>query len=497
MSRLGRRQFLQILAAGTAGVAAHRLLRSTRADAQALPSVYKAKEPRFLIVIAGFGGASIVDSFLATRNNETANSATINTLPDGEVKDVAGTPFRAVDLTRSLFGVPIVTSQSAFVQKHKDHMMVTTLTGTSVNHAIAQKRAITGNGAWSGRTLQEAVALEYGEGHLLPNVNMATLGYLENGDDPSLPAYCYAEPVAQPALWPLSLDGSRGIKNAPDRKLLELARAVRDKELDPETAFYQTFQNSERLQRWLAKRAEQPGIEAKDLISQLNIFPDAPPALPLAEYGLGSSPDAARLRATFPAFLDDPLDAQAALAFLLLKNRVSVAVTLSPSFNVVLSQVSGLANLPLAFDYSHNDHRAAQAFMWQRTLRLIDRLIDLLAAEPFNPATGESFWDRTLIYVATDFGRSRNRTGTSETFSSGHHLNNGNLILSPMARGNTLLGGVDRDTTLTFGFDPRTGAPDPSRNMTEAEIYAGILQALGVSTTGSGLPDMPAMRKSA
>lgn len=494
MSRLSRRQLLKALAACAAGgaVGGHRLLRAPRATAQSTPG---DKKPVFLIVVAGFGGASIIDSFLAIRDSESASSQTINTLPDGEVIDVPGTAIRGVDLSRTLLGTAVNTSQSSFVARHKDDMMVVTVTGTSVNHAIAQKRSLTGNGAWSGRTLQEAVALEYGAGHLLPNVNMATLGYLEKGDDPSLPAYCYAEPVAQPALWPLSLDGVQGIKNAPDKELIELARAVRNDELEPKSAFFQAFQNSERLQTWMAKRSLQAGIEKQDLINELNIFPNLPPVLPLEEYGLRSSPDAATLRAAFPAFLDDPLDAQAALGFLLLKNRVSVTVTLSPSFNIVLSQTSGLANIPLAFDFSHNDHRAAQAFMWNRTLGLIDKLIALLKAEELDASTGESFWDRTLIYVATDFGRSRNRTGGSESFSSGHHLNNGNLIISPLVNGNSVLGGVDPDTGLTFGFDPQTGVADANRTMSEAEIYAGLLQAMGVSTTGSGLPDMPAMRR--
>ncbi len=496
MSMLSRRQILKTLAACAAGgaIGAHRLLRTPKATAQPASG---DKKPAFLIVIGGFGGASIIDSFLAIRNSESANSQTINTLPDNEVIDVVGSPFRAVDLSRNILGVDFTTSQSAFVEKYQDDMMVTTMTSTSVNHTVAQKRSITGNGAWSGRTLQEAVALQYGEGYLLPNVNMASLGFLENGDDPTLPSYCYAEPVAQPALWPLSLDGARGIKDAPDPELIELARATRNDELDPRSAFYQTFRKSERLQQWLAKRTAQPGIESENLINKLNIFPDAPPHLPLSEYGLGSSADAAALRAVFPAFLDDPMDAQAALAFLLLKNRVSVAVTLSPSFNIAVSQVSGLANLPLAFDFSHQDHRAAQAFMWQRTLSLIDRLITLLKAEELDPATGESFWDRTLIYVASDFGRSRNRAGGNEVFSSGHDLNNGNLIISPLVNGNTLLGGVDPDTGLTYGFDPQTGAAAPNRVMSEGDIYAGILHALGVSTTGSGLPDMPAMRRGA
>jgi hypothetical protein len=31
--------------------------------------------------------------------------------------------------------------------------------------------------------------------------------------------------------------------------------------------------------------------------------------------------------------------------------------------------------------------------------------------------------------------------------------------------------------------------------MQEGEIFAGLVQAMGLTTTGSGLPDVPAMRK--
>jgi hypothetical protein len=37
----------------------------------------------------------------------------------------------------------------------------------------------------------------------------------------------------------------------------------------------------------------------------------------------------------------------------------------------------GIANPPLAFDFSHDDHRTGQAFMWARVLGVVDRLIDL------------------------------------------------------------------------------------------------------------------------
>ncbi len=463
---------------------------------------------RYLIVIAATGGASIVDSFMAVSQTEAgANAPNVNCFPDADVTAVAGTPFRAARVSNMSLGLipaqvqTVTTDQAPFVTKHKDNILVATSTGTSVNHVIAQKRSLTGNGAWKGRTLQECISLQYGASYPIPNVNMGIAGYLERGTDDELPAYCYAENVTQPALWPLGLSGNKGFKGAPDPALIDLARKMRNEKLDPESVFAKTFEKSPRLKRWYDQRGpNQATLEAADLITRLNILPDQPPQIPLTEYGLSSSPDAVRLRTAFPTFFTDPFEGQAALAFLLLKNRISVSVTLGPSFNVVISgnQVgNALANAPLAFDYSHNAHRATQAFMWSRVMSVCDRLIDLLKSEPLDATSGLSMWDRTLIYVATDFGRTRNRTGGNAAFGSGHDLNNGFLMLSPMLKGNTLLGGVDKSTLYTYGFDPETGVADPAKRLSnERDIFAGILHAMGVSTTDSGLPDAKAFRKS-
>lgn len=100
-----------------------------------------------------------------------------------------------------------------------------------------------------------------------------------------------------------------------------------------------------------------------------------------------------------------------------------------------------------------------------------------------------------MIYVANDFGRSKQRPPGAEQLGTGHDLNDGALILSPLANGGRLLGGIDPNTGITYGFDPATGAPARGRQMTEAEIYAGTAQALGVSLDGVTLPDMRAMRR--
>ncbi|MEM7676856.1 MAG: hypothetical protein AAF449_12705, partial [Myxococcota bacterium] len=233
------------------------------------------------------------------------------------------------------------------------------------------------------------------------------------------------------------------------------------------------------------------------------LLPDSP-QYPLNEYGLRTAPDAQRVREKFPDLQQDALQAQAALAFMLLKNRATTAVTIGPSFNAELAdgidlnsgsgfQVGDLINPPIAFDFSHQAHRATQAMMWSRLLRVADGLIDLLKGEELS--NGNSLWDRTMIYIATDFGRDKIRPRGSEDFGSSHHLNNGVVVISPMARGNSVLGGVNPNTGLTYGFDPLTGVPDPGREMTEAEVFAGLLGILNVDTTGSGLPAVPAMRR--
>jgi hypothetical protein len=527
----GRRSFLgrvaQIAAAGTSlsvgGLGVLGLGRHARAQDAEEEALARSSDPRLLIVLTTTGGASMLDAMLAIRASESANAATLNCFPDSAVRTVG--PFRAVDIDLNNLGaipIPVKGRQSAIVEAHQADMMVATWQRTSVNHLVGQRRAVSGNNAWYGRTLQEAVALTYGAGFALPNVHLsAGTGYTERGLDAALPAYCYGEAVADPRLWPLSLHGSQGIVGAPSHGLLEQARSLRNTRLDPQSRFGRVFAGSSRLEHWEHLRGSpQQALEAQDLINKLMISPESA-EFPLAAHGLGSSADGALVRAAFPAFSRDPLEAQAALAFLLLKYRLSVTVTLGPSSTAVINGEAGatgtdaydpgeddddptmgaglpegsIANPPLSFDFSHGEHRGVQALMWSRVLGVADRLIGLLKSEEWG--NGQSLWDRTMIYVANDFGRSKNRPQGAEQFGTGHDLNDGALIISPLANGGRLLGGIDPDTGITYGFDPLTGAPDRGRQMTEAEIYAGMAQSLGVSLDGVTLPDMRAMRRSA
>lgn len=498
-----RRDVLRGMSLVGAGLAAGMLRPRQRAHARPYPAA--DADRRFLIVLCASGGASIIDSVLAIRASESAHAGSINCFPDALVQGIAGSPFRAVDLHSSSLGgipMPFSANQSSFVRKHHRDMMAVTWTRTSVNHGVGQRRAVTGNEAWLGRTLQEVNALAHGAGCLVPNAHLITgSGYTARGGDDSLPVTCYGEVIPDPALWPLALHGVQGIRHPVDPAMLARARALRDQRLEPGSHFTQAFGHSPALAHWRELRGpRQAEVEAAELIRKLMIYTDA--ELPLSENGLAPSPDAALVRERFPGFAEDPLEAQAALAFLLIEHGVSVSVTLGPGFDAVIDEDADLSgglppgvvkNPPIAFDFSHQGHRSTQAFMWDRLLRVADGLISLLKGREY--AAGQSLWDRTLLYIASDFGRSKGRPANAEEFGTSHDLNNGVLLISPLVRGNSVLGGVDPDTGLTYGFDPRTGAPEPGRHMTEAEIYAGIVQALGIDTAGSGLPAMPAMRR--
>ncbi len=322
-----RRQVIQGLAAGAATTC---IPWSIRAQQSA--------DPKFLIVLAASGGASIIDAMLAIRESESNQGAVINTFPDGQVADIGASPFRAVDLENDGLG-PIPhrgeSDQSTFVNTYKDQMMVTTCTGTSVNHVVAQKRSLTGNDAWSGRTLQEAVAAHYGADFPIPNVNMATGAFVEPGIDASLPSYARAEVVVDAIRWFAGLHGSKGIDAAPAPSLIEKARRLRDERFDPNSVFGRTFKNSAALRTWRARRVKVREYEAADLVRKANVFPDMADlgnGRTLADFGLFSNAeDVGRLGQVFPNLSFDPLEQQAALAYLLIKNRISVTVTLGDS----------------------------------------------------------------------------------------------------------------------------------------------------------------------
>lgn len=501
MSSFTRRDFIHALAAAS-GTAAGATLMSPAALAA------NAADPRFLIVLCATGGGSIIDGPLAIRASESSDPDRLNTFEDALVQGFDGSPFRAADISgRAIGAIPARYSvtPSELVARRRRDLMVATWTRTSVNHAIGQRRAVTGNEAWKGRTLQEMVAWQYGAEAPIPNVHLiAGLGYNEPGTDGSVPPWARGQIVANPATWPLSLDALSGVDTPVNRDVLAAIRRTRNAAFEPATDFGRVFANAPRLVEWRDLRGTpQERIEGLQLIEKLMVQRDSAD-FPLAAHGLGSSPAADAVHAAFPHIAIDSFEAQAALAFLLLKYRVSVSVTLGPTFDFVYDESvpssggglgeNSVLNPPLAFDVSHQGHRSGQAVMWSRLYGVVDGLISLLEAEDYGD--GSSLWDRTMIYIASDFGRVKTRPSGANDWGTGHDLNNGVAVFSPLVPGDTLLGGVDPDTAKTYGFDPTSGAPEPGREMAEAEVFSGLLGALDIDTSGSGLPAVPAMRRS-
>jgi uncharacterized protein (DUF1501 family) len=129
--------------------------------------------------------------------------------------------------------------------------------------------------------------------------------------------------------------------------------------------------------------------------------------------------------------------------------------------------------------------------MWSYILKGMDALIDLLKTTDIDadPAKGK-MWDRSLINIATEFGRDKVASG-----GSGHHLNNGVVMISPMIKGNSIFGGVDPGKGLSYGFDPVTGIPMPNVTMKEKHHSSAIAQAMGINFDNR--VNMPAVVKNA
>lgn len=321
--------------------------------------------------------------------------------------------------------------------------------------------------------------MTHGEATLIPNAVMASGSYASPGSA-VVPDRVRAELIGNAVAFPLAMDGIRGVADAPTRALVEQARAKRA-ELEAASAFGERYAQSPMRTRFLQMRNDvQPSLESADLITKLTMVQDG--AVPLSDYDLDSSPEAAQLASVFPNMLEDRLQAQAALAFLLARYGVSAAITIGPSFDPNFLGDGAILDTPLAFDFSHNDHLNSQQVMWARLCETLDGLIGLLQQTPHGDG---SMWDKSLIYVATDFGRTKTRpAGSLGGFGTGHDLSNGNLFISPMLKGNRVYGGFHPDTMTTYGFDPSSGDPDQNTVMREGHLYSLVAEVMGIDFDG-------------
>ncbi|MEM9456619.1 MAG: hypothetical protein AAGF11_20745 [Myxococcota bacterium] len=483
--RHSRRRFLTGLGGALGATAAGTSLLGARARADgAEPEPVDPADRRLLFVVGALGGASIIDSFLPVSTDEISDpdaAASLNAYAPEQLVQPTGSNIRCV---RPLGETAFLTSDYSiqdFLEAHYADMTIVTQEGTSVNHGVAQKRAMTGAGIDRGRTIAEAVAERYGLGLPLANCNMANGGYVEPGDDRGLAGYARSEIIASPMTYAMATHGSRGLVGAPPLGRIEQARAVRE-QLEEVSPFGQTYREAPLRERVLQMRREvAPQLEQLDAITKLMLM--SPDDLS-PEYGLEGSPLHDELRNAFPGLREDNWQQQGALAFALAYYGMTAASTISLSFSPAFVG-DEIVGAPLAFDFSHSLHRPAQNVMWGRVLKVVDGLVNLLKRYDYlgDPSMGK-MWDRSLIYIATDFGRDKVRPAGNPYFGTGHHLNNGTLLLSPLLQGNRVFGGVDPDTLLTYGFDGRTGEDRPDTLMREGEIYSLIAQAMDIDFSG-------------
>jgi hypothetical protein len=480
MKTIGRRQLLL----GLSGALGTTALGSSLTRAGDRTPRHADADRKLLFVLCATGGASIVDSFLPVSRSEVGDDALADTLDvyeDTQIITPAGSNLRCPGYIESAgllagayeSGFPLDT----FLAKHFASMTVLTQECSSVNHNVGQQRSVTGGGINTGRTIMEAMAMRHGTDLILPNCNMANDGYIQPGADPSIPPNARAEVIASPLGFAAAMDGSRGLLDVPNRNLIEHARGVRA-ELDDASVFGRTFADSPRRQRFLANRRDVlPRIEEADLTNRLTLLP---PEMLDPKYGISSSPLLPALNERFPQMLIDPWEAQAALSILLSYYGLSCANTIGLRHEPTFGN-DKLITTPIAFDFAHTDHRVAQYLMWGHVLKVLDGMIELLRELDYlgDPSLGK-MWDRSLIYVATDFGRDKTRPAAAESWGTGHALNNGTLIVSPLLKANRVFGGIDPLTCLTYGFDGKTGEPDPARPVSEGHIYSAIAHALDI-----------------
>jgi hypothetical protein len=445
------------------------------------------KDRRYLFVVGAMGGASILDSFLPVLESESPNGQTLTTFAPSLVAQPPGSNLRCVAPLTAELGATYRADyeQATFLSKYKDDIAVMTLESASVNHTIAQARAMTGGAIDRGRTLLEAAGDTHGAGLPLPVCNMTTGGYAEAGRDPALAPHARQVTIGDPRYFAFGTHGHRGLGTGLDEPLIVRGREARAA-LDATGPFARRHAKSLSRQKYLELRERGGAVEEAGLIDRLMLLDDAE----LESYGLAPTPLLGLIRDALPKVDTDPLHAQAALAFLLVQSGVSCAVAIAPT-NGVRSEMQKVTNTQLAFDYSHTIHRVAQHVMWSRVLSVVDGLITLLKSQEAPESPGQSLWDKSLVYLATDFGREKIRPSGALAFGTGHHTNNGVVMISPLLAGNRVYGGVDPSTCLTFGFDPQSGEPAPGTVMTEGDVYSAICQALGVGFPGRR--DVPAM----
>ena len=487
-SRFSRRRFVQ-LAAAAAGAGVAGGLTSPRAHGET-PAPVPPEQRKLLFVFCAYGGAGVIDSFMPIADTEVGDAelaSRLNVFPESLIEQRAGSNLRSVKILEDGYAYYAKPSfpMGDLLTHHGDDVVVMAHEVTSVNHNVGQQRSLNGGGLDRGRTIMETAAMRYGGGLPLPSCNMASDGYLKHGADPNVPPEARHELITTPGLFAASTHGYKALDGAPGDAAMARARAVRA-DLDANSAFGRTFKNDERLIKYLHARENViPKLEQAALIEKLLLLDRSKID---ARFGVGDDPLIATLQERLPKMDSDKAQAQVALGFLMAYHGVSTSITMGYNTDPLVDPSGAIFSAPFGFDFAHNLHRIVQSMMWCRTANFLDTLITLLKTHDYlgDPKLGK-MWDRSLIYVATEFGRDKVRPKGASSWGTSHHLNNGSVLISPLLKGNAVYGGVDPKTGLTFGFDPDTGKPDKNRTFYEGDVYSVIAQAMGI--------DFPNMRR--
>jgi hypothetical protein len=482
-----RRAFLKTSSLAAASALAFR----QRAHAQPV-----TRPERFLFVLTANGGAGIVDGLLPVPVGQIGDKSISDRLisyPDAWILQPNGSNLKVV---KNLNAENTTTQPfkagnfdpGDFLKRHGADVCVVPYENSSVNHNVGQTRAITGDGIDSGRTIQEAVAERWGSKLAIANCNMSSSGYATNGARTDTPGFARGILVDDAQRFSLGTHGFRGLVGVPSEKGIAEARSVR---LKLEQLSSGASIKSPLREEFLKFRGQSmPQLEAQDLVSQLLLIGADPASggvtdTQLAALGLSRSPDFPALAKVFPLLGKDDLYNKTALAFLLAKYGVSTSISIGLGLSQTAIEDGGKKVLgsPIAFDYSHANHTLSQNVNWMRILEVADGLVSLLKSEPHGDG---SMWDKSLIYIATEFGRTRDRPPGANYWALGsaHELNNGAVLISPMLKGNAVYGGVDPKTLLTYGCDPKTGRPEIGSKLTTKHVYSAIAQVMDVPFSG-------------
>lgn len=445
-----------------------------------------ALDTRYLFIVAAPGGANMTDCFLA--QNEGPGAYDYDLLLEPEY-----TPFNCVIPRYNTVGWSLQIgngySQKSFLDSHHQDMAVIACEAETLERGTAARQLMTGNGINRGRTLAEHIAAAYRGRFTLPNVNMATTDFAAPGTDPYLNDSARAEVIADPLMFAFATHGFAGLSHQPSAAKVQLERQLR-LSLEKNSKFYRDNSDHPTVARYIYNRdVIMTSLEKNQLM--MNLLIDGTARGRYRRHGLRMSAAMGQLSQQFSQLGTDPLEAQMALAFLLAKRGLTNVCTMSPGTNVVLSRDGKRANTaPMGFNWSHTDHRSGQNSMWSYVLKNVDGLINLLKATDIegNPAKGK-MWDKSVIYITSEFGRDRVQEGGSEP-----HKSNANMIVSPLVNGNRFYGSLDASTGQIGGFNPETGEPESWRQITAADHYSIIADLMGAPFTGQR--DFPCIKKS-